>query len=270
MKQIIAITNQKGGVGKTTTAHAIGAALRHAGQRVLFIDMDAQGSLSYAMGAADTALNTVNVYNNSHYTATQKEGYPTVLDVLTLKARAIQAIQHTPSGDLIAYDPSLSGADMTLDMVGREYRLRDAIAPILDAYDWVIVDTPPSLGVLIVNALAACTWVVIPAQADVYSLQGIAQLYSTIQAVRTYCNPSLKVKGILLTEYGGRTILSRDIATLIGEAAEGIGARLFSTTIRQNVALREAQAKRMDIFTYAPTSNAAHDYTAFLGELLED
>lgn len=270
MKQIIAITNQKGGVGKTTTAHALGAALRHVGQRVLYIDMDAQGSLSYAMGAENPARNNVNDYNGSHSTAGQKGGFPTVLDVLTLKAKATQAIQHTPSGDLIAYDPALSGADMTLDMVGREYRLRDAIAPILDAYEWIIIDTPPALGVLTVNALAACTWVVIPAQADVYSLQGIAQLYSTIQAVLTYCNPSLQVKGILLTEYGGRTILSRDIATLIGEAAKGIGAKLFSTTIRQNVALREAQAKRMDIFTYAPASNAAHDYTAFLDELLKD
>lgn len=250
MKQIIAITNQKGGVGKSTTAYALGAAYRKQGGRVLYIDLDAQGSLSYAMGA--------------------KAGGHTVLDVLTNRVRSSQAVQATPGGDLLPYDPALSGADLLLDMAGKEYRLREALEPILAAYDWIVIDTPPSLGVLTVNALAACTWVLIPAQADVYSLQGIGQLYSTIRAVKTHCNPSLIIKGILLTEYSSRTILSRDLATLIGKAAEGIGTTLLKTTIRQNVALKEAQALRTDIYSYAPKSNAAKDYRALLAELNQE
>jgi chromosome partitioning protein len=247
MKQIIAITNQKGGVGKSTTALAIGAGYRQAGFKVLFVDLDAQGNLSYTLGAA--------------------AGLYTVLDVLNKQVRADQAIQQTPNGDLIAYSPALSGADMALRQTGKEYRLKEALQPLAGVYDYIILDTPPALGILTINALTACTWAIIPAQADTYSLQGIGQLYGTIEAVRTYCNPDLVIRGILLTRHSSRTILSRDMAGLMEQAAKEIGTTLFKTSIRQNVAIKEAQAKRVDIFTYAPASNAAEDYKALLEEL---
>ncbi|MDD3525281.1 MAG: ParA family protein [Bacteroidia bacterium] len=249
MKQIIAITNQKGGVGKSTTAQALGAGYRQRGFSVLFIDLDAQGNLSYTLGAS-------------------AGGY-TILEVLSKEIKASQAIQGTPSGDLIAYSPALSGADLLLGQTGKEYRLREAIQPILDKYDYIILDTPPALGILTVNALTACTWAIIPAQADTYSLQGIGQLYSTIEAVRRYCNPSLVIRGILLTRHSNRTILSRDIAELMEKAAKEIGTTLFTTTIRQNIAVKEAQSYRQDIFSYAPKSNAAIDYRDLIEELEE-
>lgn len=249
MKQIIAITNQKGGVGKSTTAQALGAGYRQAGFKVLFVDLDAQGNLSYTLGG--------------------KAGGYTILEVLSKHVKADQAIQHTPGGDLIGSSPSLSGADMLLEQTGKEYRLKEALQPIQDRYDYIILDTPPALGILTVSALTACTWAIIPAQADTYSLQGIGQLYSTIKAVRQYCNPSLIVKGILLTRHSSRTILSRDMAELMEKAASEIGTTLLKTTIRQNVAVKEAQAYRQDIFTYAPKSNAAIDYSELIKELEE-
>lgn len=250
MKQIIAITNQKGGVGKSTTAQALGAGYRQKGFRVLFVDLDAQGNLSYTLGAT--------------------AGGNTILEVLSKEVRASQAIQQTPSGDLIPYSPGLSGADLLLGQTGKEYRLKEALQPIEDRYDYIILDTPPALGILTVNALTASTWVIIPAQADTYSLQGIGQLYSTIEAVRQYCNPSLIIRGILLTRHSTRTIISRDIADLMEEAAEKIGTTLFTTTIRQNVAVKEAQSYRQDIFSYAPKSNAAADYKNLIEELEEE
>lgn len=247
MKQIIAITNQKGGVGKSTTAQAIGAGYRQAGFKVLFVDLDAQGNLSYSLD-----------HDGGGYT---------ILDVLSKQVKAEQAIQTTPGGDLIASTPALSGADMLLDQTGKEYRLLEALKPIWDRYDYIILDTPPALGILTVNALTACTWAIIPAQADTYSLQGIIQLYGTIGAVREYCNPSLIVRGILLTRYNARTILAADMAYMMREAAKTLGTIVFTTVIRENVALREAQVYRRNIFSYAPKSNGAADYRTFINEL---
>jgi chromosome partitioning protein len=246
---ILTIANQKGGVGKSTTAHAIGAALLHRGYSVLFVDLDAQGNLTYALGG-----------NPGGYTS---------LDILTGQATAQQAIQKV-TGDLIPYSPSLSGSDMLLNKTGKEYRLQEALEPIQANYDWIVVDTPPSLGILTVNALTACKWAIIPAQADMYSLQGIGQLYSTIEAVRQYCNPDLEIRGILLTRHSNRAILSRDMATLMDDTARKLGTKLFETTIRENIAVKEAQARQQDIFTYAPKSNGSIDYAAFMDELLKD
>jgi chromosome partitioning protein len=245
----IAIINQKGGVGKSTTALAIGAGLILKGYSVLYTDLDAQGNLSYTLGA-----------NTQGYNA---------LGVLQRPETAKAEIQHTEQGDIIASSPSLAGADTVITETGKEYRLREAIQPILDKYDYIILDTPPALGILTVNALTACTWAIIPAQADTYSLQGIGQLYSTIEAVRRYCNPSLVIRGILLTRHSNRTILSRDIAELMEKAAKEIGTTLFTTTIRQNIAVKEAQSYRQDIFSYAPKSNAAIDYRDLIEELEE-
>lgn len=248
MTRIIAVANQKGGTGKSTTAAALGAGLLLRGFNVLYVDLDAQGNLSYTLGTSRGA---------------------TVLDVLTGQATAEQAIQHTPQGDAIPAAPALASADTMLTSTGKEYRLKEALEPIKRKYDFIIIDTGPALGILTVNALTACTWAIVPAQADIFSLQGIGQLHTTIDAVKRYCNPDLEIAGILLTRYNPRTVLSRDITAMIDQTAEKLHTKLFTTTIRETVSIKEAQASQAGIYDYAPKSNAAQDYSAFIDELLE-
>jgi chromosome partitioning protein len=192
------------------------------------------------------------------------------MDMLIGRQTAKAAIQQTPGGDLIPSSPSMSGADLTLTMTGKEYRLKEAIEPIRASYDWIVIDTPPSLGVLTVNALTASDWLVITAQADIYSLQGIGQLRNTVDAVRQYCNKDLIIKGILLTRYSRRSILSKDMAAMMEETAKQLGTKLFSTKIRENIALKEAQARQQDIFTYSRKSNGGMDYMKFVIELTRE
>jgi len=249
MKECIAIINQKGGVGKSTTSNALGAGLFRKGYRVLYIDLDAQGNLSYSMGATGKAL--------------------TSLEVLTGTATAKEAIIQTPQGDLIPASPALAGADAIIKDTGKEYRLKEAIEPLLGDYDYIILDTPPALGVLTINALTACNSVIIPAQADIYSLQGIGQLNQTIQTVRKYCNSGLTIKGILATRYNPRAILTRDMTQLLEDTASQLNTKLYKSKIRECISLKEAQASQTDIFSYSPRSNAVADYTAFIEEALE-
>ena len=249
----IAIINQKGGVGKSTTAHAIGAGLSLRGRKVLYIDLDAQGNLSYTLGADATGLTGLSA-----------------LEVLEGQATASKAIQHTAQGDIIAASPALSGADTILTSVGKEYRLREALEGLQGQYDYIVIDTPPALGILTVNALTACHGCIIPAQADIFSLHGISQLHSTIQTVRKYCNPSLKVLGILLTRYSARTVISREVGEMVEQTAAQLHTKLYRSRIREGTALKEAQALRMDIYAYAPRSNAASDYSALVDEIMEE
>lgn len=249
MKEIIAVINQKGGVGKSTTTQSIGAGIALKGYKVLYIDMDAQSNLSYTMGADLKKL--------------------TVLDLLNKDAITEQVIQHTDQGDIIPASPALAGADGVITATGKEYRLKEALEPVKDMYDYIVIDTPPALGILIINALTAASGVVIPAQADIYSLQGINQLHNTIQAVKQYCNPDLKVKGIVLTKYSNRTVLSREVAEMLEETAGQYEMKLYKSTIREAVAIRESQASQQNVFSYAPKSKVADDYRALVEEILE-
>ena len=249
MTECIAIINQKGGVGKSTTTNALGAGLTLKGYKVLYVDLDAQGNLSYSMGAINKPI--------------------TSLEVLTGTATAAEAIVATPQGDLIPASPALSGADALIKDTGKEYKLKEALEPLKDNYDYILLDTPPALGVLTVNALTACNSVIIPAQADIYSLQGIGQLNQTIQTVKKYCNKALYIKGILITRYSSRAILTRDMTQLLEDTARQLNTKLYTAKIRECIALKEAQASQQDIFTYSPKSNATADYTAFIEELIE-
>ena len=248
MSKAIAVINQKGGVGKSTTALAIGAGLSLKGYSVLFIDLDAQGNLSYTLGA-DT------------------KGY-NAMGVLERPETAKEEIQHTPQGDIIASSPKLAGADKLLEETGKEYRLKEALESLQGAYDYIIVDTPPALGILTINALTACTGAIIPAQADIYSLQGIGQLNSTIETVKKYCNPSLSIMGIVLTRFNGRSIIRREVAEMLERTAEQLHTKLYTSKIRECTALVEAQATKQNIYSYAPRSNATADYKALVDEIL--
>lgn len=245
--ETVAIVNRKGGTGKTATAQALGAGLIKKGYSVLYVDLDSQTNLTYGLGASSGGLD--------------------VMDVLAGNASAQEAIQNTPQGAILTGAEALAGADSVLTDTGKEYRLKEALDGL--PYDYAIIDTPAQLGVLTVNALTAADSVIIPVQADALSLQGIGQLSKTIAAVKKYCNPALYIRGILVTRYNGRAVISRDMLSNIAEAAAQLKTRLYSTPIRECVAVKEAQASQQDIFQYAPRSNAAADYAAFINEFLK-
>lgn len=245
----VAIVNRKGGVGKTTTAQAFGAGLIRRGYTVLYIDLDSQCNLSYGMNADSRQ--------------------PSIMDVLTGHTTAAEAIQRTERGDIIAGSEALAGADALIDGTGKEYRLREALEGIEHEYDFAIIDTPAALGALTVNALTAAQDAIIPVIADIYSIQGIKQLYEAIQAVKKYCNRELTISGILITRYNSRTRLSKDMRESLEDVASQIGTKVFKTPIRECIAVKEFQALQMDIFAYAPRSNAAKDYDAVIEEYLQ-
>lgn len=245
----IAIINQKGGVGKTTTAAELGAGLVKEGVKVLFIDLDPQGNLTYTLDGQAAAAE--------------------VMQVLTGQTSAADAI--TPIKEntyLLAAGKSLMGADTQITAVGKEYKLKEALEG-LSGFDYAIIDTPPTAGILTVNALTASNTCIIPLQADIYSLSGLSQLYDTIKTIKRYCNNALTISGLLLTRYNGRAVISKDLAAVLEENAQAIGTKLFNTKIRECTAIKEAQIMRTSIFDYAPKSNGAADYTALLQELKE-
>jgi len=250
MKETIAIVNRRGGVGKTVTAHAVGAGLARRGYKVLFVDLDSQCNLTFDVGGTTAP--------------------PTSMDVMSGTATAQEAIQHTQGGDIIPASPSLAVADTAIEGTGKEYRLKEALEELAGSYDYIIVDTPPALGVLTVNALTASTSVIIPAQAEVHSIQGIGLLYETIRLVQKYTNPSLKIKGILITRYRGRAILSQDMRESLEETARQMNTKVFKTPVRESIAIAEAQASQRDIYSYSPRSNATADYNAIVDEIVKE
>lgn len=243
----VAIINQKGGVGKSTTAQALAAGLSLKGYKPLLVDLDPQCNTSFTAAAASS---------------------PTITGLLLGEVSAAAAIQHTALGDIIAASKALSGADTMITGTGREYRLREALEPLQAVYDFIVIDTPPALGILTVNALVAADTVVIPAQADIYSLQGIAALSETLQPVKKYCNAGLQIAGILLTRFSPRAVLSRDIAEQAEQAAGQLQTKVFKATIREAIAVKEAQINQQSIFAYSPKSRVADDYKRFTEEFL--
>lgn len=244
----IVFANAKGGSGKTSSCLALGAGLRARGNNVLYIDLDAQQNLSYVLGVENKPLSS--------------------MEVLTGTAKAEEAIQHTAGGDIIPGSPSLSIAGSILTETGREFRLKESLEPIKKNYDYIIIDTSPSITICTINAFTASNKIVIPTLADIFALQGIGAMGQSIETVRKYCNPALTISGILLTRYNKRANLSKDIAKMTEQTAELLGTKVFKTVIRECIAVREAQAARTDIFSYAPESNASHDYNSFIEEFL--
>jgi chromosome partitioning protein len=216
---------------------------------VLFVDLDSQTNLTFDVGA--------------------QAAPPGALEVLTGTSTAFDAIQRIDGGHIIPATPNLAAADSTLTETGKEYRLREALEEISHLYDYVVLDTPPALGILTINALTAANDVIIPAQAEVHSLQGISQLHDTIDAVRKYTNPRLNIMGILITRYNSRTTIARDMKDNLDRAAFALNTKVFNTPIRECVSVKEAQAMQQDIFKYAPKSNAAQDYGELMKEILK-
>jgi chromosome partitioning protein len=246
--KVIIITNSKGGVGKSTTADALADGLMLRDYKTLLIDLDAQGSLS----------------------TTADPNKPTAYEVMTKQAGIMDAIQKRQSrADLLPASKLISRLNAELVDTGKEYRLKEVMSPALPHYDYIVIDTPPALGILTINALTASHFLIIPAQADIFSLQGIGQLMESVDAIRAYTNPNIELKGLLLTRHNARSVLTRDMSEIAQLTADKIETFLYKTVIREAVAVKEAQANRESIYTYAPGSNPAADYTNFTTEFIE-
>ena len=251
MAKVVAISNQKGGVAKTTTTQAIAAVLKQRGYRVLAIDFDPQGNLSDSVKAV-----TEDTY--------------TIYEALKQEVGIQDIIQLLPAFDIVPSDIVLASADQTLAQTGKEYRLKEALEPIRDQYDYILIDTPPSLGILTVNAFTAADEVLIPTTAGKFAAKGIKELHSTAQNVKKYCNVSLKIRGILFTKFDPRTNNSKDMRIVVEKLSETLNAPLFDTFIRNRVAVDEAQSRSLDVLNYKGCEDIASDYNSFVDEFLKE
>ena len=252
--EIVTLTNQKGGVAKTTTSYALGVGLYNAGKRVLLVDMDAQSNLSYTAGVDLNNLQT------------------SLYDVFKGKADIKAAIQPLIVNglDIVTSGNEMAGADMELIGIGRESLLSEQLEKVKNNYDYCIIDTPPTLGVLTMNALTASNKAIIPLYADAYSIQGVTQLNKFITSIQKHYNSDLKVAGLLLTKYNNRTVITQMLQDNIKTAAEMLKTKVYDTKIRSTVSVTESQLAREDIYTNAPTATATEDYKAFVNEFLND
>lgn len=248
MAKIIAVANQKGGVAKTTTALTLAQGLAARRLRVLAIDADPQGNLSDAAGADRTKPTTYHVLR----------GTRTITD----------AIQQAGGVDVIAADIDLAASERELTQLGRERVLARALEGVRDSYDYIIIDTPPTLGILTLNAFASADRVIIPVTAGIFATKGLTTLAQTIADVREFCgNPGLQIAGVLLTRYDGRSTNAKDFAAIIDQVAASIGVPVYNTRIRAGVAVEEAQARETSIL--ATSSGVASDYNNFTAEFLD-
>jgi chromosome partitioning protein len=245
--RIFTISNQKGGVGKTTTVVNLSAALARSGSRVLVIDLDPQGNASTALGVE------------------HREGTPSVYDVIVNDVEMIEVMQKSPEFEGLYCIPAtidLAGAEIELvSMVAREQRLGRALASCLDevdeSFDYVLIDCPPSLGLLTINAFVAATEVLIPIQCEYYALEGVSQLMNNIEMVRAHLNPALSVSTVILTMYDARTKLADQVAE---EVRRYFGEKVLRTVIPRSVKVSEAPGYSMTIIDYDPGSRGATSY----------
>jgi len=251
MPRIIAISNQKGGVAKTTTAQTIAAILKQRGYKVLAIDFDPQGNLSDSINA-------------------ETEDKNTIYEVLKKEADVNEAIQCLPAFDIIPADIILASADQTLAQTGKEYQLQESIELIKNQYDFIIIDTPPSLGILTINAFTAADEIIIPTTAGKFAVKGIKELFNTVKNVRKYCNRNLKISGILFTKFDPRINNSKDIKILVENISEALNIPLFETFIRSRVAVEEAQSRSANILDFKGCEDITADYNNFINEFLKE
>lgn len=246
--RIICVTNHKGGVGKTTSTCNIGAGLARKGERVLLVDMDPQANLSLCFGIRDA----------------ERSVYDLLMGQSPNQAVTLNIYENL---DLIPANLDLAGAEIELAAEqGREMILQEELEPVMNQYDFIIMDCGPSLGLLTTNALTAAHEVLIPVQAQYFSLQGISKLTGIIEKIQRRLNSGLTIGGVLITQFDSRKVINRDIAEVL---EKHFGDCLFKTRIRNNVTLVEAPAKGMDVFNYNSKSYGAKDYEALCEEILE-
>jgi chromosome partitioning protein len=245
---VIAFANQKGGVAKTTTTLNLGVAFSEQGLRVRLVDLDPQGNLTMSQG-----LNPDSIERS-------------MFDVLVHQLPIDEVIQKAEV-DLAVSSIDLAGAELALSsMIGRERALEKAIAPVRDNYDYVLIDTPPSLGLLTINALVAANGVIVPVQCEYLSLRGLVQLENTLSMIRENLNPAVEIQGILPTMFDNRTLHSREAVEIL---QENFGELVFDTKIRKTIRYAEAPVKGASVLKYDPTGSAAEAYRDLAKEVLD-
>lgn len=251
----IAISNMKGGIGKTSTALCLADCLKRQSKkaRVLLIDTDPQRSASAVYGAAI-------------------DGVSTLADMLYSDTDAKECIQHLPLGDIIAADTILMDADTQIKAdADRFYHLSDTCKSLEDAYDYIIVDCPPGNGVILGNVLSYANYVIMPITCDRFGVLGMSDFADVMNSYTKRINPELRILGVLIIKYKGRQSLTRDLEdNLIPSIVDEMGTRLFKTRIRESVKCQEAQALNVSLYEHAPSSTTALDYDAFTKELLKE
>jgi chromosome partitioning protein len=253
MAKIYTLVNQKGGVGKTTSAINIGAFLGNYGQKVLIIDLDPQANATSSLG-----IDKMTIKNGTY-------------EVLIGSTPILPSILHNPRLKLsiLPSSPALAGAEVELlDMNNREYRLKSVLEPILDRYDYILIDCPPSLSIITINGLVACKdGVLIPVQCEYLALEGIGMLMQTLKRVQNSLHHDLKVRGVILTMYDGRTRLAADV---VSEVKKHFPNEVFQTIVPRSIRLAEAPSYGLPIAIYAPNSTAAQTYNNLALEILEE
>jgi chromosome partitioning protein len=247
MGRVISFANQKGGVAKTTTTLNLGVAFAEQDLRVLLVDLDPQGNLTMSQGLNPDTIDR------------------SMFDVLVHRL-PIEEVIHRAEVDLAVSSIDLAGAELALSsMIGRERALEKALATVKDSYDYVLVDTPPSLGLLTINALVASNGVIVPVQCEYLSLRGLVQLENTLTMIRENLNPTVEIEGILPTMYDKRTLHSREAVEIL---QENFGELVFDTKIRKTVRYAEAPVKGSSVLKYDPSGNAAEAYRMLAKEVL--
>jgi chromosome partitioning protein len=245
--RVIAFANQKGGVAKTTTALNLGVAFAEQGIKVLLVDLDPQGNLTMSQGLNPDAIER------------------SMFDVLVHRVPITEVI-HNAEVDLAVSSIDLAGAELALSsMIGRERALEKALAPVKENYNYILIDTPPSLGLLTINALVASNGVIVPVQCEYLSLRGLVQLENTLSMIRENLNPDVAIEGILPTMYDKRTLHSREAVEIL---EENFGNLVFDTKIRKTIRYAEAPVKGSSVLKYDPTGNAAEAYRKLAKEVL--
>jgi chromosome partitioning protein len=247
MSKVISISNHKGGVGKTTSAINIGAGLNRLGKKVLLIDLDPQANLSQSLGLINQDKNIYGAIRGEY---------------------KLQPVEVLKGLSVVPSTLDLSGAEVELSgEAGREYILKELIDPIKKHYDYVIIDSPPSLGLLTINSFTASDEIYIPLQAQYLAIQGLTKLVEVIEKIKKRLNKGLKIGGVFITQYDSRKILNRDVVdTIKGHFKNDV----FKTMIRDNVALAEAPTQGTDIFRYQIKSKGAEDYLALCKEIIKN
>lgn len=246
MSKVISISNHKGGVGKTTSAINIGAGLNKLGRKILLIDLDPQANLSQSLGLIDQERTIYGALRGEY---------------------KLEPVEVLKGLDIIPSTLDLSGAEVEMSgEAGREYILKELIEPIRGSYDYVLIDTPPSLGLLTINSFVASDEILIPLQAQYLALQGLTKLLEVVDKIKKRLNKELIVGGVFITQYDSRKVLNRDVVTSIEAHFKD---KVFNTKIRDNIALAEAPAQGVEIFRYNAKSYGAEDYLLLCGEILK-